>query len=418
MKLKTDKMIYSILTIVVSMVLFSCSKEYFARDLVDEEIPLSEMDLPEVITTQITSISQTSAEGGGEVINSGGGTIRSAGIVWSESPSPTIDDFKNSNGFTKGLFRSSLTKLHYGTTYYVRAYATNDKGTSYGEEYTFVTPSPLAPVETLPLKQVGTTLESSGKILDFDDSVIERGIVWSIVRMPTIEDNKVKSTSSDIEFTVKIPNIQSGKTYRVRAYTITPGGVSYGEVEYFNDTYDLVSDPDGNIYTTVNIGGQVWMGENYKSKRYRDGSLISTGDLLQGHEEHVDKYGQLYSGHAVMNPSNLAPEGWRVPTAEDWLTLINTVGGMSVAGGRLKDVDAWDSPNTGATNEFGFTALPGGLTAGNAPNSFGHTGIWWSASDSNRPGELWRFAMVHNGANMLQISNARNLKFSVRLVKE
>lgn len=417
-KSKIYGIVFSVLVISLLLSLLGCKKDHFARGIVDDDIPVSQMELPQVHTEQISNISQISAQSGGEVIENGGGLIRSAGIVWAENSAPTVDDFKNSNGFTKGEFRSLLTKLRYGTTYYVRAYATNSKGTAYGEEFTFTTPSPLAPVETLPITlSGGTSLKTGGKVLEFEDSVFERGICWSIVRTPTIDDNKIVSTGSDIEFVANIPNFQSGKTYRVRAYTITPGGISYGNVQLFNDKSEVILDPDGNAYTSVKIGNQVWMAENYQSTKYRDGSLIAAGDLLTGNQGHVDKYGQLYSGHAAMHPSNLAPEGWRVPTAADWETLIATVGGISTAGGKLKDVDAWTSPNSGATNEFGFTALPGGLTAGNAPNSFETTGIWWTTSTSSGA-DLWRFAMVHNAPNMLKISNARSLKFSIRLIKE
>ena len=138
----------------------------------------------------------------------------------------------------------------------------------------------------------------------------------------------------------------------------------------------MMSDIDGNIYQTVQIGNQVWMAENLKVTHYRDGTVITNvtdntawGNLSTGaycyydnNSSNGDTYGALYNGYAVTNRHNIAPEGWHVPTDEEWQTLVDYLGGFGVAGGKMKETGTthWDAPNTGATNESGFSALPGG----------------------------------------------------------
>ncbi len=137
-----------------------------------------------------------------------------------------------------------------------------------------------------------------------------------------------------------------------------------------------VTDQDGNVYKTVKIGDQWWMAENLKVTHYRNGediqkiispiqwSSLSTGAFCtyEFREDLGSNYGNLYNWYSVNDGRGLAPEGWRVPDSLDWSNLIEYLGGVDVAGGKMKDVatDLWTAPNNSATNESGFTALPGG----------------------------------------------------------
>lgn len=141
---------------------------------------------------------------------------------------------------------------------------------------------------------------------------------------------------------------------------------------------NICKDIDGNVYKTVRIGNQVWMAENLKVTHYRNGdpimhvssdSVWCTRSFMGGaycvydhNDMNSDTYGNLYHRRAVDDYRHIAPEGWHVPTQDDWLTLIEFLGGDSLAGGKLKaeGTTCWESPNAGATNETGFTALPGG----------------------------------------------------------
>jgi uncharacterized protein (TIGR02145 family) len=141
---------------------------------------------------------------------------------------------------------------------------------------------------------------------------------------------------------------------------------------------ETVTDIDGNVYQTITIGTQVWMKENLKTTRYRNGDTIGTTypAMLDYRSENTPKYqwaydgndsiaaiyGRLYTWYAVTDNRNIAPIGWHVSTDAEWITLVNFLGGADIAGDKLKEAGTahWKSPNTGATNESGFTALPGG----------------------------------------------------------
>ena len=143
-----------------------------------------------------------------------------------------------------------------------------------------------------------------------------------------------------------------------------------------NTDTGTMTDQDGQVYQTVLIGNQWWMAENLKVKHYRNGDVIpkATGsdeweDLTVGYycaydnnESNADIYGYLYNWYAVNDARNLAPEGWHIPTEEEWQTLIDNLGGVGIAGGKMKETGTahWASPNDFATNESRFTALPGG----------------------------------------------------------
>lgn len=175
-----------------------------------------------------------------------------------------------------------------------------------------------------------------------------------------------------------------------------------------NEAQTTVTDIDGNIYNTVTIGTQVWMKENLKVTHYRNGVSIpnvkngatwgaqTTGARCYFYNDSTVNgqiYGCLYNWYVVDDSSKLCPIGWHVPSDVEFTTLITYLGGDSVAGGKLKETDTmhWYSPNIGATNETGFTALPGGWRGANVNswfNNIGMDGSWWSSSSTNAD-EAW-----------------------------
>lgn len=160
-----------------------------------------------------------------------------------------------------------------------------------------------------------------------------------------------------------------------------------------------VTDIDGNEYRTVRIGSQVWMAEDLKTTRFNDGTAIPqvtrteewaslttpaftwyNNDALNGEE-----YGALYNWYAV-GTGKLCPLGWHVPSDQEWNELVSVYESNSRAGGALKEAgtDHWRNPNTGATNESGFTALPGGYRSYNGTfNLLRASGYWWSNTESS-----------------------------------
>ncbi len=202
-----------------------------------------------------------------------------------------------------------------------------------------------------------------------------------------------------------------------------------------NNESGTVSDIDGNIYNTVKIGDQWWMTENLKTTKYNDGTSIpnvpdntiwsnlSTDAFCWYNNDaltYKDTYGALYNWHTI-NTGKLCPTGWHVPTDVEWTTLTNYLEGEEVAGGKLKDTGTthWNSPNTGATNESGFTAFPGGYRYHDGSFlNVGNHGYWWSATEGDSSGAWYRF-LHHASADMgRNTSNFKKGGFSVRCVKD
>jgi uncharacterized protein (TIGR02145 family) len=197
----------------------------------------------------------------------------------------------------------------------------------------------------------------------------------------------------------------------------------------------IVTDVDGNSYNTV-VGTQTWMAENLKVARYKNGTTIplvtdnkawaglgTPGYCWYNNDEATNEatYGALYNWFTV-NTGNLCPADWHVPTDAEWTTLITYLGGGSVAGGKLKETGTthWFSPNYGATNETGFTALPGGnRSIYGACGSIGNIGYWWSSSGT--PSASWYWSMSYGGTSIHRDSdgygNVLN-GFSVRCLRD
>jgi uncharacterized protein (TIGR02145 family) len=159
---------------------------------------------------------------------------------------------------------------------------------------------------------------------------------------------------------------------------------------------EIITDIDGNIYHTITIGTQVWMVENLNVTHYRNGDPIpnitdsaSWRNLTIGAycnynnaDSNSKTYGKLYNWYVCDINHIIAPAGWHVPNSYDWLTLILYLGTESVAGGKLKETGFrhWTDPNGSATNEMGFTALPGGYRVDGAFVGLSINGNWWTSS--------------------------------------
>lgn len=195
-----------------------------------------------------------------------------------------------------------------------------------------------------------------------------------------------------------------------------------------------VTDIDGNIYDTLHIGTQVWLKQNLKTTRYKNGDAIAeiTSNILwvstnsgafcwYGNDSitYGTTYGAIYNWHAV-NTNNLCPAGWHVATNNDWTILANYVGGATIAGGMLKEADTlhWNPPNTGAMNTVDFTALPGGNRAmGGAFDRIQDYGYWWSATEQNST-NAWSWRMSYNSTAVSNLSASKQHGYSVRCVMD
>jgi uncharacterized protein (TIGR02145 family) len=174
--------------------------------------------------------------------------------------------------------------------------------------------------------------------------------------------------------------------------------VSCCKEENNDNINETITDIDGNVYNTVTIGSQIWLKENLKTTKYNDGTdiplvtdyrtwrdLKTFGYCWYNNDSasYGDTYGALYNWYAI-NTSKLCPIGWHVPSDEDWTILSDFIGGDNIAGSKLKEVGTahWPSPNAYATDEYKFTALPGGdrSTAGGLFGFIGYRGLWWTST--------------------------------------
>ncbi|MFW6328089.1 MAG: fibrobacter succinogenes major paralogous domain-containing protein [Bacteroidota bacterium] len=233
-------------------------------------------------------------------------------------------------------------------------------------------------------------------ISDGGDSIVEKGVCWSIQPNPTISDNSEQSLSNGTtEFAVDINNLGTNVNYYVRSYAINNEGLAYGEeltfTLYLNKPEEPVSDIQNNSYSTVRIGDQVWMKENLKVTHYSNGdaipyiSLQNDSDWLENNsgaycvfnDDHAntEKYGYLYNGYAVTDERDICPVGWHVPTKEEWQTLVDYLGGLSTAGNLLKSTAHWNNVHPNTTNLSGFSVLPGGLRLHSMPEN-SYTEYW------------------------------------------
>ena len=418
-------------------------------------------------TSEVTEITATTALSGGTITDNGGAAVTVSGICWSTSSNPTVADYTTSNGTGTGSYTSNLSGLQANTTYYVRAYATTEYGTGYGNEVFFLTKG-LSEVTTAAVSSItDNTAVCGGTVTnDWGFTVTARGVCWSTTGEPTLESNDGYTIdgSGTGSFISNITGLSKGTTYYVRAYATNSIGTSYGAEMVFETTRpwecgtSTIADYDGNEYGTVQIGSQCWMQENLKVTHYADGEAIP---LVEGTSEwdaliETDKaycyydnstasrdvYGALYTWAAAMdgvassdaNPSGVqgvCPDGWHLPGDSEWKQLEMFLG-MSQAeadgtgsrgtdeGGKLKEngTTHWVSPNTGATNSSGFTALPGGYRYryGNF-YLMGTTAAFWSSTEASSY-HAWARLLYYDNSEVGRYSHSKDYGFSVRCLKD
>ena len=316
--------------------------------------------LPTVITTSITNITTTSATSGGTVLTDGGNVVTARGVCWSAAPNPTSSNTHTVDGGGLGTFVSNVISLVSGTKYYVRAYASNSAGTTYGNELSFTTiPNPILPtvITTAITNITQTTAISGGNVTsDGGSTIIARGVCWSISTNPTTANAKTNDGTGTgtggylSSMTGLTPNV----TYYVRAYTTNIVGTAYGNEVSFTTTLPCGSSITINhvvgavapvaktvTYGTVtNIPGEptkCWitsnLGADHQATAVNDWSESSAGWYWQFNRKQGFKHdgstvtpswtitsiNENLDWQAADDPCALElGSGWRIPTYYEW----------------------------------------------------------------------------------------------------
>jgi uncharacterized protein (TIGR02145 family) len=417
----------------------------------EESFTTSAPTPPQLTTTTVSSVTLTGAITGGDVTSDGGSPVTGRGSAYGIHPNPTTSDSTTSDGTGTGVFTSTLSGLTASTNYFVRAYATNSVGTVYGNEESFTTSSPTPPqLTTTTVSSVTWIGAMTGGDVSSDGGspVTGRGSAYGIVQNPNTADNTTSDGTGTGVFTSTLIGLTASTNYYVRAYATNSVGTAYGnEVSFMTESLPgvrcpgtpTVTDIDGNVYNTVQIGNQCWTLTNLKVSKYVNGATIPTGlsssewstttsgayAIYNNDPVKDGLFGKLYNHYTVKDSRGLCPSGWRVPSDADLSTLVDQLGVPMNAGGALKSTGiqpaawGWASPNTGATNSSGFTALPGGVRGFSGGfYSLTSSGSFWS-SDGNGTGlssNAWYRNVISANSTIYRSTNYRSTGMSVRCV--
>ena len=327
---------------------------------------------PTVTTSSpVTDITDNSATAGGEVTDDGGADVTARGVVWGESNDPTLE---SNVGFTQdgtgtGTFASSLTGLKAKTTYYVRAYATNNSGTAYGSSVQFETLPGPATITTGDASNIGAYLAvGGGTVTSYGGSAdAEVGVVWSTTPNPDYQNRddfyQLNNFTGDA-FEFWISGLKENTTYYYKAYAHNDNGFSYGEeksftTQTFSVTEGTTTDSrDNKQYKTVEIYGQVWLAENlaylpevcppdtecgYWVYDYQGTDVAAA----KGTANYAD-YGVLYNWEMA---KNACPAGWHLPASDEWSVLEMNLG--------MDHMNAFSDANLRGTDEGNKLKVPG-----------------------------------------------------------
>jgi len=259
-------------------------------------------------------------------------------------------------------------------------------------------------VTTLPADNITYSSATITGNIENDDSdpVTEKGFCWGNLPNPTIEGVKIERGKGVGPFTAELDGLSDGVNYYVRTYLVNSKGVKYGNQVVFSTLSKPVQDIDGNVYSTVVIGKQVWMAENLRTSSYKNGNKIFFAKdesawyssevgtyCYQCHEPEYDAvFGKLYNKY-IAKSQDVCPTGWHLPSSQEWNQMLDYLGGENVAGGKMKKVatDLWLYTSDNATNSSGFSGLPGGhyvsvgSNTGCNVSNMTYSGYWWSSNN-------------------------------------
>jgi uncharacterized protein (TIGR02145 family) len=349
----------------------------------------------------------------------------------------------------------NVTGLTNGTAYTFRVIATNVIGNSVASSAsTAVTPVAPNTVPGPPTSVVATAGKASASVA----FVAPTNNGGSAITGYTVTSSPGGITATGTTSPINVTGLTNGTAYTFNVVATNAIGNSSPSTASSAVTPSApfpcgtatVADIDGNTYNTVLIGSQCWTKENLKVTKYNDGNAIplnntytsgtvstvwqglTTGaytiyDNESSTGANATNYGYLYNWYAAKGIAtagsttykNICPTGWHVPTDTEWTTLTTYLGGTSVAGGKMKSTSSlWNSPNTGANNSSGFTALPGGFR--NSDGGFFNVGgfaFFWSATEGDNS-NAWRRSLSRLNGSVDRYNYLKSVGASVRCLRD
>ncbi|MBS0011357.1 MAG: hypothetical protein KFF49_08095 [Bacteroidales bacterium] len=290
-------------------------------------------------------------------------------------------------------------------------------------------------VTTVSVTQITVTSALGGGDIASDGGspVTARGVCWSTQPNTSVADAHTSDSSGTGSYASTITGLQPETSYYLRAYATNSAGTAYGQeisFETLEQSGTFTDTRDNKEYKWVRIGDQVWMAENLtylpSVSPSSGGSYTDPYYYVYGYEgsnlseakatDNFNTYGVLYNWPAAMVS---CPDGWHLPTDEEWTELNDYLGGESVAGGKLKETGTshWESPNYGASNETGFTALPGGVRGNGNFDSLDQYGNWWSATE-NYTDCAWGTSMAYFNSSVYRSFYIKQFGFSLRCLRD
>ena len=374
-------------------------------------IPTLETFMPSQITASTVSSGGSSIQS--DFINDGGSALTAKGLIWGTNSNLIIETVGNyiayncSGANCNNLgFSQTVQGLQANTIYYIRAFAVNEIGTGYGEVLSFTT---LEAVVTAPTVEVGyhSNLTYNGVAIyqnsvtnDGGSDILETGVILSqwvdglVLNSDCCENFITQNGANTGGFNASFSELQPGVTYYYSAYATNAIGTGYSE---WNENLQFVTplntgsvtDIDQNTYATIVLGTQEWMAENLKVTRFNDGTnLTQSASSSFWYQNYQQQYlftevdgnptTYFYSYPVVSGNYNICPQGWRIPTNEDWNILINGLENPNSPVGNLRsNENNWQlNSNYGSPNGFNLS-LYGAISADGVWYNNGSSALLW-----------------------------------------
>lgn len=356
--------------------------------------------IPQVFTQGIKNVGLNNVTAFGTITGRG---VSAKGFCWDTINIPNLSKNFTNEGDNSSSFSSQITNVLPDKKYYLFAYVTSSLGTAFSDVKEFVTfTPPTINTYTMSASSFSTAVANGSVVISNSFTPIELGFCYDTKPNPSISNTK-KTSSIYTAFAANLTSLTPNTTYYLKAYATYSFGTIYGnEVNFKTPAAPVVytisgtmSDIDGNIYNTVTIGNQTWMTENLRVTSYRDGSPIpystnnSWSSLTIGSRGELFNnsslgFGYLYNYRAILDAREIAPAGWHIPSKLEWQTLIDNLGGNTLAMSQLASLSNWSSFLCSRTNNSAMSIFGGGVRDNNGSDGFMFikTNFWTGKNDN------------------------------------